>query len=75
MGSSTAVKPSSRRPRLGDLVGVRMSGRLVSATVIEPVGGSGGTGGQLLRVKLGDPLNPDAPEFYIPLTWLEPLDP
>jgi hypothetical protein len=53
-----------------------MSGRLVRATVIERVGDKGSVlDRRLLRVKLGDPLDPDAPELDLPPKWLEPLNP
>ena len=73
-----AVKSGGGRPPVGAVVGVRMSGRLVRATVIERIGPSGSLDdpqSPLVRVRLGDPLDPSAPELDVPREWLEPLPP
>lgn len=56
------------------MVGVRLTGRVVRATVIERVGTGGSLeSASLVRVKLGDPLDPEAPEVDVPPEWLEPV--
>ena len=74
MSVGVSTNGRSRKLTAGTRVGVRLSGRLVAGTVLDRIGPSGSVEPSelsLVRVRLGDETDPDAPTLDVPSAWLE----